>query len=80
MHIDDIDDSEPYFRHKIRPNEKKESIIGWDMGIHYHVYITDNGKLYAIGNELLEHLYLNRSDSKYTELPLPAELNPIKAV
>ena len=80
LHIDDTDNPEPNFKYKARPNEMKESVIGWDMGIDYHAYITDNGKLYAVGNVLLEHLYLNRSDSQYTELPLPAGLKPIKPV
>ena len=46
----------------------------------YHAYCTDNGKVYAIGNTLLEKLYLEQISSTYIELPLQDGVTPIKLV
>jgi hypothetical protein len=48
------------------------------MGYNYHIYVTDNGKAYAAGNEFLEGLELKSEGKDYVELEFDEGVTPIK--
>jgi len=64
------------FWYKQRPDEETESVIDFDAGNYYHLYITDNGKLYGAGNTFLSGLNLNNDSKDYKQIPLPEDVTP----
>ena len=59
------------FWNKPRPEQENESIVDINAGKNFHLYITDNNKLYGAGNAILDTLELRNETSSYTHIPLP---------
>jgi alpha-tubulin suppressor-like RCC1 family protein len=66
------------FTYLPRQNEETETVVDFDIGDSFHFYVTDNGKLYGMGNTLLDLHGLPRLDGIYTHIPLPENLVPVK--
>ena len=66
------------FWYKQRPDEEKELVVDFDAGNYYHLYVTDNGKLYCAGNKFLSGLNLNSDCKDYKLIPLPENVKPIR--
>ena len=57
--------------YKARPDEDTEQVVSFKAGTHFHAYVTDNGKLYAAGNAILDHLNIPNHTKDYTRVELP---------
>ena len=66
------------FWYKQRPNEDKELVIDFDAGNYYHLYVTDNGKLYGARNTFIPDLNLNSDHKDYKLIPLPENVKQIR--
>lgn len=64
--------------HKERPNEEEEKVIAWDIGYDYHIYVTDNGKAYAAGNQFLKGISLENNNKNYTQIPFDEGVIPLQ--
>lgn len=64
--------------HKERPNELEEKVSEWDVGYDFHVYVTDNGKCYAAGNEFLRGIDLENNSKEYKEITFEEGYVPVK--
>ena len=77
-HIQSYSTNERKFVYKKRPNEAEEKIIDIDIGRHFHMYVTDNGNLYAAGQEFTCGFDIYIDSAQYAKIELEEGVVPKK--
>ena len=49
----------PALRYHPRIYEEEEKVVDFGVGTNYHIYITDNHKVYCAGTEFLKYLNID---------------------